>query len=89
MANMKHAFSIEMTSREHLQQISLSDKVDTNVLIEGYLGDLKTMELIDGVLLEIHCHNGIFRLDITSEELQKLFNKKHHPNHKLGGDISG
>jgi len=86
MVNMKHAFSIEMTSREHLQQISLSDKVDTGVLIEGYLGDLKTVELIDGVLLEIHGHNGILRLDITFEELQKLLNKKHHQNHWVGGD---
>jgi hypothetical protein len=85
MVNMKHAFSIEMTSRKHLQQVSLSDKVDTNVLIEGYLGDIKTVELIDGVLLEIHGHNGILRLDITSDELQKLLNKKHQ-NHCTRGD---
>lgn len=86
MVNMKHAFSIEMTSRKHLQQVSLSDKVDTNVLIEGYLGDIKTVELIDGVLLEIHGHNGVLRLDITSDELQKLLNKKHHQNQWTGGD---
>jgi hypothetical protein len=78
---MKHAFSIEMTSREHLQQISLSDKVNMGVLVEGYLGDLKTVELIDGVLLEIQGHYGILRLDITSEELQKLLKKNYHKNH--------
>jgi hypothetical protein len=86
MANMKHAFSIEMTSREYLQQISLSDNVGTGVLVEGCLGDLKTVELIDGVLLEIHGYNGIIRLDVTFEELQKLFNKNHQKIRLTGGD---
>jgi hypothetical protein len=83
--HMTHAFSIEMSSREHLQQISLSDKADTGVLVEGCLGDLKTVSLVDGVLLEIHGHNGILRLDITSKDLQKLFTN-HHNNHKTGSD---
>ena len=83
---MTHAFSIEMSSREYLQQISLSDKADTGVLVEGYLGNLKAVSLIDDVLLEIQGDNGILRLDITSQDLQKLFNNDHHTNHETGGD---
>lgn len=83
---MTHAFSIEMPSREHLRHITLSNKADMGVLVEGHLGSIKTVSLIDGVLLEIHGCNGILRLDITPQDLQMLINQDHHNDHMRGGD---
>lgn len=75
-----------MPSREHLRHITLSNNADMGVLVEGYLGNLKTVSLVDGVLLEIHGCNGILRLDITAQDLQKLYNTDHQNDHTIGGD---
>jgi hypothetical protein len=47
-----------------------------SVLIEGFLGDLEVVELVEGVMLEIEGSNGILRLDITQQEMEKCFTPK-------------
>lgn len=41
----KHAFSIELESKEHIRLVTISD-AEEKVLIEGFLGELKELNSI-------------------------------------------
>jgi hypothetical protein len=41
----------------------------SGVLFEGFLGDLKEISLVEGLMLEVRVYNGILRMDMTEEEL--------------------
>ena len=66
-------FSVEMASKKHLVNVSISDKSYDRVLIEGFLGKLTEIEMIEDSLLEFKGTNGVLRIDMSKEELwQKL-----------------
>ena len=71
----KHAFSIELKSREHLKLVAIPNDTGDNVLIEGFLGELEAVDLVEGVMLEIQGTNGTLRMDLKKEELRKLLTK--------------
>ncbi len=66
----EHTFSIEMKSRYSLNHISLSDKSAEPVLIQGELGELEGVYLLEDVTLEVRGIKGTLRLDISKEELE-------------------
>jgi hypothetical protein len=68
----EHSFSIEMRSRNSLSHISLSDRSAEPVLIQGELGGLEEVCLLEDVTLEVRGAKGILRLDISREELVKF-----------------
>ena len=68
----KHAFSIELKSREYLKLIAIPNDTGDNVLIEGFLGKLEAIDLVEGVMLEIRGTNGTLKMDLKEEELNKL-----------------
>lgn len=72
----KHAFSIELDSRNYVKCISILNESGDCVLIEGYLGELEEVDLIEGIMLEIRGTNGTLRMDLNEEELKKLLKKK-------------
>jgi hypothetical protein len=71
----KHAFSIELKSREYLKLVAIPNDAGDNVLIEGFLGELEGVELVEGVMLEIRGTNGTLKMDLKEEELSKLCNR--------------
>jgi hypothetical protein len=72
----KHAFSIELDSSNYVKCISiLNDSCDC-ILIEGYLGELEEISLIEGIMLEIKGTNGTLRMDLNEAELKKLLKKE-------------
>ena len=65
-------FSIELSSKANLKNVTLANGgVHENVLIEGNLGFLKQATFIDGVVLEIVCDEGIFRINLTRDEIKQ------------------
>jgi hypothetical protein len=68
----EHAFSIEMYSNAFLKQISISKNTNDSVLIEGFLGKIKELNFVEGVMLEIKGENGVLRMDLALEELKLL-----------------
>jgi hypothetical protein len=72
MSNDQHSFSIEMKSIKHVDKISISSKTNNEVLFEGELGRRVQIKLIEGVLLEISGCNGVFRIDLTENELSQV-----------------
>ena len=71
----EHAFSIEMRSKEFLRHISLSDKAQDPVLIEGFLGELEEVGFVESSMLEVRGVNGVFRIDLKEGELRNLLPK--------------
>jgi len=45
-------------------------------LVEGYLGELEEIGLIEGIMLEIRGTNGTLRMDFNEEELKELLKKE-------------
>jgi hypothetical protein len=65
---MGRNFSIQMNSKIYLDKIILNDD-NQGILIEGNLGDLIELSLLEDKLLEIQFSNGILRLEINRPEL--------------------
>jgi hypothetical protein len=71
----EHAFSIELNSKDHIKQLTMSKDDKEEVLIEGFLGELGKLSFIEGAMLEIRGKYGILRMDLREEELRKSFQK--------------
>lgn len=68
---MKHAFSVEMKSKQNVKNISISDEAHDRVLFEGDLGELLELSLESDVL-ELVGVNGVLRVVLTKEQLMKV-----------------
>jgi hypothetical protein len=71
----KRAFCVELNSREHLKRVSMPDGSGDRLLIEGFLGELEEIGMIEGIMLEVRGTNGVLRMDLTAEELKKALQK--------------
>jgi ubiquinone/menaquinone biosynthesis C-methylase UbiE len=67
----EHAFSIELKSKECIRRVAMSNEAEDGVLIEGFLGELKKVCFVEGVMLEMEGINGILRMDLKDEEIRK------------------
>jgi hypothetical protein len=67
----EHSFSIEMRSERCVRRMSFLDKENGHVFFEGFLGKLKKIAVVEDVMLEIEGKNGVLKLDITGQELEK------------------
>jgi len=66
-----HTFSVEMKSKRYVKSISISDIAHDRVLFEGNLGELLELSIVEGNVLELVGANGVLRVAITKEQLQK------------------
>ena len=69
---VQHMFSIELKYLDCLKRVAIPNRAGENVLIEGLLGELETVGIVEDVMLEIKGTNGIMRMDLREEELRKL-----------------
>ena len=67
---LEHSFSIELNSREQLSGIALPYNGHQRVLIEGSLGTLQRISLVESLMLEVECSGGVLRVDLTEEEFR-------------------
>ena len=72
----EHSFSIEMKSHESIRSMRFPARENGHIIFEGFLGKLRNVSLVEGVMLEIEGKNGILKLDITHQEIRKLFRNK-------------
>jgi len=68
----KHCFSIELKSKDFLRNFMISNRTGETVLLEGFLGKLEEMSLVEGGLLEVRGSNGVLRMDVDEEDLGTL-----------------
>ena len=69
--NSEHTFTVELKSKEYVQNISISDQTHDLVLFEGNLGKLLELSLVEGDVLEFVGVNGVLRIAITKGQLEK------------------
>jgi hypothetical protein len=81
-----HAFSIELKSKEFLKNVMISNRTGETVLIEGFLGELEELSLVEGAMLELRGSNGILRIDLKEEELERLCQPLSAWKHRVQGD---
>ena len=80
-------FSIDMKSKKHVRNISISDETRDHVLFQGDLGPIDIVSIIDSTALEVIGSNGILRLEICEDILEQVFtstNRKLRLNSKSG-----
>lgn len=73
----EHSFSIEMKSKDSVKTLTFTEKEKGSVLFEGFLGTLKKASMVEDVMLEIEGKNGVIKLDITSQDIEKCVNPKN------------
>jgi hypothetical protein len=64
-------FSIELNSRGHIKRVLLPDGSGDRLTIEGALGELDNMELVEDIMLVVRGTKGVFRMNLTRDELKK------------------
>ena len=69
-------FSIELESKEHVRNLSLSDNGRERVLVEGVLGELEELDVLEGLIFQLKGANGNLTLDLTEEEISRMLTKK-------------
>lgn len=72
----EHSFSIEMKTEHCVRRMSFLDKETGTVFFEGFLGELKNVAMVEGVMLEIEGENGVLKLDITQQEMENYLAPK-------------
>jgi hypothetical protein len=64
-------FSIELKSGLNLKNITLSNEVQQNVLIEGSIGELQRAEFSEGIILEVVGDKGVLRINLALNEINQ------------------
>ena len=72
---MNHSFSVQMTNTKSVSGIAVNRKKD-GVFLEGELGLILDVELIEDKVLTITGENGTLRIDISRDELVHALNPK-------------
>jgi hypothetical protein len=67
-----HAFSVELNHKGSLKNISLPHREDKKTVIEGFLGQIESIRFVESAMLEIQGTNGIFRIDLTTQDIAKI-----------------
>ena len=71
MKNKERVFSVELKSKSHLKNVTLTNGSNDSVLIEGTIGELVQATFAEGILLEIVGKKGVLTIDLGEEEIKK------------------
>ena len=69
--NKERVFSVELKSKTHLKNVTLTNGTNENVLVEGTIGTLRQATFEERVILEVIGSKGILRLDLSPDEIKK------------------
>jgi len=72
-----HSFSVELKSKKYVTSVSLSDNGRERVLVEGVLGELEELDVLEGKVFQLKGANGNLTLDLTEEEISRMLTKKN------------
>lgn len=70
------SFSIELFSRNQIKRVSLPDGAGDRLMVEGNLGKLTHVELIEDIMLEIRGTSGTLRIELSRRELENTLKGK-------------
>ena len=64
-------FSVELKSKVNLKNVTLTNGGQENVLLEGTIGELRSAEFSDDIVLVIVGDQGTLRVNLTQDEIKK------------------
>ncbi len=70
--NNERVFSVELNSKKNLKNVTLTNGSSDTVLLEGTIGELLNASFKEGVILEVVGKNGVLRVDLMENEIQKI-----------------
>jgi hypothetical protein len=71
MGNKPRVFSVELKSKRNLKNVTLTSGSSDSVLLEGTIGELVAAKFAEGIILEVIGKDGVLRVDLGEEEIQK------------------
>jgi hypothetical protein len=71
-------FSVEIDSKTHVKKISLSDEAHDPVILEGSIGELKEISIIESSALEFIGENGVLRVEVDADVLHSVLENPDH-----------
>jgi len=72
----ERCFSVELKSKANLKNVTLANGSHETVLVEGSIGDLLSAEFAEGLILQIIGTNGVLRINLAENEIQRKQNLK-------------
>ena len=72
----ERVFSVELKSKRNLKNVTLTNGSSDSVLVEGTIGELVQATFAEGIILEVIGKNGILRVDLGEDEIQKTIEQK-------------
>ena len=75
MRILERYFSLELVSRENLEKINIQEGGE-GVLLEGNLGELLNLVILEDTLMELKGTNGVLRLNVNREELSEAIKRE-------------
>jgi hypothetical protein len=70
-ANKKRIFTVELTSKRNLKNVTLTNDGSDSVLLEGTIGELVQATFAEDVILEVIGKSGVLRVDLSENEIKK------------------
>jgi hypothetical protein len=64
-------FSVELHSKAHLKNVTLTNGSSDSALIEGTLGELVQATFAEDVILEVVGTKGTFRINLSHHEIKE------------------
>jgi len=71
-----HGFSVELKRKNHVKSISISNSDREGVLLEGTIGQIEELDILDGTVLQIKGTHGTIMVDLCEDKLRALLEKK-------------
>ena len=62
---------MELKSKRHLKNVTLTNGSSDSVLIEGTIGELVRATFAEGIILEVIGKKGVLRIDLGEGEIKK------------------
>ncbi|MCK4782988.1 MAG: hypothetical protein KAV87_04500 [Desulfobacteraceae bacterium] len=68
----KCSFSISLNKEKNIKHMTIGNESNSKVLIEGDIGTIDKIKVVDDVLLEIKGINGVIDISLPKNILEKL-----------------
>jgi hypothetical protein len=65
----ERSFSIELKNKQNLKNVTLNNRSDECVLLEGTIGELKTASFVAQDILEVVGSQGVLRVNVAKQEI--------------------
>jgi len=68
----ERVFSVELKSKKHVKNVTLTNGSTDTALIEGTLGELVQATFKEGLVLEVIGTKGVLRIDLGEDEIEQI-----------------